>query len=99
MKTVEMNTIGPKKNNCPSCGATLDQATQASDLDEVRVPSEDDLTICVYCASVCRFTASLDLTLASDELIGSLDPDVRRILERTVELLKKQIARRAQGMS
>lgn len=65
--------------SCPGCGAHLDAATGVLG-DEG--PRKDDLTICVYCAGLLRFSADggLELLRGAERLVALENPEVRRTM-------------------
>jgi RNase P subunit RPR2 len=50
---------------CPTCNSILDGAIGAA----IRGPEKGDLTVCVYCGEISRFTDGLQLERAPDESI------------------------------
>ena len=76
--------------SCPGCGAHLDAATGVLG-DEA--PRKDDLTICLYCAGLLRFTiGGLVLLRGAERLAALEDPEVRRTM-LAVAMMARRIGR------
>ena len=60
---------------CPDCGRDVGGFTGPS--GQGLRPSPGDVSVCVYCGAVLRFTDSLALRLATPWELGQLPGDVR----------------------
>lgn len=54
----------------------LDHATPLDDPHDL--PDPGSLSVCVYCATLLRFTENLSVERAPDELVQNLSPSDRR---------------------
>lgn len=63
-----------KKNNCPKCNFVLDAATSLEDI--CTKPRPGDITICINCGSVLKFTEDFSLEALSEEEISNLDSSI-----------------------
>ena len=64
---------------CPECGNVLGMATG---IGSDRMPSEGDVSVCGYCATIVRFKADLQLRTATADEIAEMPPDVRATLRQ-----------------
>jgi len=77
----KMNYV-PEAPHCPKCNALLDGAT-CSDGDHP--PRPDDFSVCIHCHAGLRYMESLELRLVTEEDLGELDPDQRRLFEKMMD--------------
>jgi hypothetical protein len=73
---------------CPFCGHTLNAA---SSRDTPRAPEENDLTVCIGCATPLAFNADLSLRLIDAAEMAGLAAEEQRGLR----YLQKTVARAA----
>lgn len=61
---------------CPHCGYYVDNATS---VEEERIPSEGDWTICFKCEAVCRYTADLKMRVLTPEETTDIPESVQKL--------------------
>lgn len=62
--------------NCPHCRTWLDGVTPMHRKGKGRSkPKRGDITICIYCAEWCEFTAGGRLVIPSDEKLAEIAKD------------------------
>jgi len=69
-----------KASQCPGCRTMLDGCTVINDPDEEKLPKPGDLTVCMYCGSILRFTDGRMLAICTKE-------DLEDVEEETMDLL------------
>lgn len=69
---------------CPQCGASLNRATN---MENQRAPTADDLMICIYCATILVYQADLQLRRLSESERAQLSPLVLHIGARVAQQL------------
>ncbi len=79
---------------CTGCKALLDAFTSATDSNDV--PSDDDLSVCVYCGAVGKYTEGTTKIQPLSEVelayIKLTEPELSKELEKislTVLMMKK----------
>lgn len=72
---------------CPSCKKKVDGA---SGVTGARVPKPDDLSVCIYCASVSQYDASMQLKTFD---VNALTSEERAEVEQAQQLVRRAIAR------
>lgn len=77
---------------CPSCGKKLDAAS-AADGSEKR-PSAGDVTLCMYCAAVLRFSPEMRPLLMTAEQLMKFDAQTAAELARCQAVIRSIIADR-----
>jgi hypothetical protein len=73
---------------CPSCGAVVDRTTSR----QVATPKAGDWSLCLECAAISRFDATLHLHVAA---VAELDELARRNTPFFHELIRAQAIMRA----
>ena len=75
------------KNKCPVCEHIIDGT--ASVENKNHVPNENDITMCINCASVLAFNADLTVKEMTDNEIADLDHDIRQLIQRMRKAIKR----------
>jgi len=60
-------------NNCPKCGHPVEINTSTTGTHEI--PKKGDISICVYCSSICVYNEDLTIHLATQEEINEFKKD------------------------
>jgi len=75
---------------CPYCGKVLDGASNS----KAEKPNPGDLSVCVYCAGLCQFTATLALERLPAATFEALPADDRAALREHQDAVRAIYARR-----
>jgi hypothetical protein len=68
------------ESKCPNCQHSMDGAADlAGDVDSG--PSPGDLSVCLHCATMLQFGPELQLELISPDTLGTIDDEVKEVLE------------------
>ncbi len=79
-------------NHCKFCGKKQDAHTEVH--GEPVKPKQGDLSICLYCGTICLFDESLNLeplTNAELDVLMLEDPDILAFAIKTQLLIREQI--------
>lgn len=79
-----------EKTVCPDCKNLLSAATNIGS-DESIQPKPNDLTICVYCASILIYNKDFSLRRATDSDLDSLDASTLSSLQKAKVAVTKRI--------
>lgn len=80
-------SVSVRPSNCPTCGTRLEAATFVG--DDNRAPEPGDVTICIGCTAILRFTEDLSLRiLPADELVA-LPAGARRAIFTVQRAVKR----------
>lgn len=85
-------TYDTPKNKCPYCGASLDLATDFTEINspkEKRPPTEGDLCVCRYCAEVLEFKPDGSLQQATLKNLMELDKKQHKAISHTQEWVRE----------
>ena len=58
-----------KESHCGECKKPLDGATS---VEGDYTPSENDLSVCIYCGAINQFNSDLELELCSEEVLNEI---------------------------
>jgi RNase P subunit RPR2 len=80
-----------EKTVCPDCKNLLSAATSIES-DESTQPRPNDLTICIYCASILIYNKDFSLRRATESDLDSLSADTLASLQKAKVAVTKRIA-------
>lgn len=87
-----MKHVKVPPSNCPVCGARQDAATN---LTQQEGPKPGDLTVCLYCQTVCRFAGEeMQLVVVGQEELEKLDPEFSAYLGGVISKCKEVMDQR-----
>ncbi len=74
-------------STCPKCKKHLDAVSAVDGHD--RVPVENDITLCSNCSTVLIYEKDLSLSEMSDEVLETLDPELKGQINTAKDFLKR----------
>lgn len=81
-------TLISPENICPSCYRQLDAA---ADPEDSYVPKANDLTVCIYCQEILKFTDNMAIVKITEEDLKKLPINIQLKLKHFQRTAKKVI--------
>lgn len=85
---------------CLKCGEKINMATNTAHGEEAALPEENDISICAYCATVCKFDGDFNLVPLTEQEFSELDEETLEGVNIYLEIVNRALkVKRLQKLS